>query len=72
MIPVIIIFEPLSECMMLGVLASLAVEYMFDISPLAFFLLHVLVWFLLDYILMQIVEVSIVLHLFIKIVATGE
>ncbi|CAI9724017.1 ceramide glucosyltransferase-like [Octopus vulgaris] len=56
MIPMFIIFEPLSECMMLGVLASLAVEYMFDISPLAFFLLHVLVWFLLDYILMQIVE----------------
>lgn len=56
MIPMFIILEPLSECMMLGVLASLAAEYMFDISPMAFFLLHVLVWFLLDYILMQIVE----------------
>ncbi|XP_064612082.1 ceramide glucosyltransferase-like [Liolophura sinensis] len=56
MIPVIIILEPITECMLMGVLTSWAAQYLFSVSPLAFFLLHVLCWFLIDYMLMRVIE----------------
>lgn len=58
MIPVFIILEPITECMLLGVLVSWAAQYLLSVSPLAFFLLHLLGWFLMDYMLMRIIEVS--------------
>lgn len=56
LLPHLMFFEPLSECMLLGVIVSWAMEYMFGISPMGFFLLHVLLWFLCDYTLLRIVE----------------
>ncbi|KAK3599100.1 hypothetical protein CHS0354_024439 [Potamilus streckersoni] len=56
MLPTLIILEPLGECMFMGVLSSWAVEYLFGISSMAFFLMHVLTWFLLDYFLLRITE----------------
>ncbi|XP_025090290.1 ceramide glucosyltransferase-like [Pomacea canaliculata] len=55
MLPTLIILEPLSECMVMGIFASWAVQYLFDFSAMGYFLLHVLLWFLLDYILFRIV-----------------
>ncbi|XP_022340706.1 ceramide glucosyltransferase-like [Crassostrea virginica] len=56
LLPHLILFEPLSECMLMGVIASWAAEYIFGISSMGFFLMHVLVWFLFDYTLLTCVE----------------
>lgn len=56
MLPVCMFFEPISQCMILGLMVSWAFNFLFDISPLSFFLIHVLVWFLMDYILIKIIE----------------
>lgn len=58
LLPHLILFEPLSECMLMGVIASWAAEYIFGISSMGFFLMHVLVWFLFDYALLTSVEVG--------------
>lgn len=42
----------------MGVIASWAAEYIFGISSMGFFLMHVLVWFLFDYALLTCVEVG--------------
>ncbi|KAK7465908.1 hypothetical protein BaRGS_00037518 [Batillaria attramentaria] len=55
MIPTLIVLEPLSECIVMGVAASWAVQYLFDFSAMGYFLLHVLLWFLLDFLMFSIV-----------------
>lgn len=59
MVPFTMFFEPVSQCMVLGLMMSWAVNFLFDVSPLSFFLIHVLVWFLLDYFLIRVLEVGI-------------
>ncbi|KAK6188951.1 hypothetical protein SNE40_005022 [Patella caerulea] len=55
-IPLVSALEPIFQCMFLGAVASWAVSYLFDWTALVFFLVHVLVWFLLDYILAKVVQ----------------
>ncbi|KAL4223662.1 hypothetical protein ACF0H5_017130 [Mactra antiquata] len=57
-VPTLLILEPLSECIVLGFIVSLCVEYVFGLSALAFFLMHILVWFLIDYTLLNICQDS--------------
>lgn len=52
-VPTLIFLEPISECFLQGVLISWSIEYLFGVSSMAFFLLHVLVWFLVDYTLLR-------------------
>lgn len=59
MIPHMVLLEPLSECLMLGVLAAWALNFLFQLDPFAVYLFHMLLWFLLDYVLLCIVQVSI-------------
>ncbi|KAL3867836.1 hypothetical protein ACJMK2_040682 [Sinanodonta woodiana] len=56
MLPLTMFLEPVSQCMVMGALVSWAVTYLFDWSPLMFFLGHVLVWFLLDYLQIKVIE----------------
>ncbi|XP_071453422.1 ceramide glucosyltransferase [Hetaerina americana] len=56
MVPYTIVFEPLSECMVIGGIASWAVSFLFNLDPLVFYLVHILVWFLLDWILLSIIQ----------------
>jgi len=56
MIPVLIVLEPMGESLLSGVLASWAFMFLLDVSPLAFLLSHLLVWFLFDYMLFRVVE----------------
>ncbi|XP_048257058.1 ceramide glucosyltransferase-like [Haliotis rufescens] len=56
MLPTLILLEPISECMIIGVCASFAIQHLFDISASVVFLLHILCWFLLDYTLITTVE----------------
>lgn len=58
MVPTTIIFEPLSECIILGIFTSWAVQFLFDWDPIIFVLLHMLVWFLLDWLMLSIVQNS--------------
>lgn len=57
MVPFTIIMEPISECMMLGALAAWANYWLFATDPIVVYLLHILGWFLLDWILLSIVQV---------------
>ncbi|XP_060583307.1 ceramide glucosyltransferase-B-like [Ruditapes philippinarum] len=55
-VPTLLVLEPLSECILQGLLISWCVEYLFGLSSMAFFLMHVLVWFLVDYTLLNICQ----------------
>lgn len=57
MIPHMILLEPLSECFVLGAMASWAISYLSQIDPFAVYLFHILLWFLLDYTLLLIIQV---------------
>ena len=57
-VPLLVILEPISESIMQGIVISWVMEYFFGISAMAFFMLHLLVWFLFDYSLLNIVQVT--------------
>lgn len=59
MVPHTIVLEPLSECLILGACAAWAAHTLSSgsIDPYAFYLVHVLVWFLLDWILLNVMQV---------------
>ncbi|XP_065165538.1 ceramide glucosyltransferase [Atheta coriaria] len=56
MLPTIIFFEPLSECMLIGALAAWAVSVLFKWDSLCFYLIHILLWFMCDWLLLSIVQ----------------
>lgn len=60
MLPTVIVLEPLSECMVIGACAAWAVQFLFGWEPLVFYLVHILAWFLCDWMLLSIVQVSII------------
>lgn len=57
MVPTMILLEPLSECLIVGAFASWAVSVLFRWDSLVFYLVHILMWFLSDWILLSIVQV---------------
>ena len=59
LVPFTASLEPLSECMLLGLLTSLAVMVLFKWSGVAFFFVHTLLWFILDYTLLKSIQVSV-------------
>lgn len=52
MVPITTMLEPLSECLPLGAGAAWAASQLFGAEPLPFFLVHVLLWFLSDWLLL--------------------
>lgn len=48
--------EPMQECFMLGLVSSWTVNYLFGWNSLVFFLIHILGWFLCDYIILSITQ----------------
>lgn len=56
MMPTTILLEPLSECMVVGAFASWSVSILFCWDSLVFYLIHILMWFLSDWILLSIVQ----------------
>lgn len=57
MTPATIFFEPISLCIVQGCLSAWSTSYLFNFTGSVVFLVHVLVWFLLDYILIRTMEV---------------
>lgn len=58
MMPTLILLEPMAECLVLGALAAWSVYFLFRWDSLVFYLIHILLWFLSDWILLSIVQVS--------------
>ncbi|KAL6436289.1 hypothetical protein ACFW04_004682 [Cataglyphis niger] len=56
MLPTTIVFEPLSECLILGGFASWAASVLFEWDSLVFYLVHVLLWFMFDWTLLCVVQ----------------
>ncbi|XP_015789939.1 ceramide glucosyltransferase [Tetranychus urticae] len=56
MVPSTIILEPISECVFLGILASWSLNFLFQFDPFVVYLFHALLWFLLDYALLCIIQ----------------
>lgn len=56
MLPLMILLEPLSECMILGALASWSVSLLFGFDALVFYLVHILMWLLSDWLMLSIVQ----------------
>ena len=50
------IFEPLTESVVIGLLASWAMSYLWEFSAALMFIKHILVWFVLDFILLRCVQ----------------
>ena len=59
MVPHTALLEPISECMLSGGLAALSSYILFRTDPICFYLVHILVWFICDWILIHIVQVKI-------------
>lgn len=60
MLPPTIILEPLSECMVIGAAAAWSVSILFGWDSLVFYMVHILIWFLLDWVLLSIVQVVLI------------
>eukprot|EP00095_Tigriopus_kingsejongensis_P007614 maker-scaffold2030_size22264-snap-gene-0.6 protein:Tk07614 transcript:maker-scaffold2030_size22264-snap-gene-0.6-mRNA-1 annotation:"hypothetical protein DAPPUDRAFT_300574" len=56
MCPHFIVLEPLTECVLLGILVAWSVHFLFRWDPVTFFMLHILIWFLMDWALILIVQ----------------
>ncbi|XP_045762044.1 ceramide glucosyltransferase [Maniola jurtina] len=56
MVPTTALLEPLSECVPLGAGAAWAAARLFGAEPLPFFLVHVLLWFLSDWLMLRAVQ----------------
>lgn len=56
MVPTAFILEPVGECIPLGTGAAWAAGQLFGAEPLPFFLVHVLVWFLSDWLLLRTIQ----------------
>ncbi|XP_054764531.2 ceramide glucosyltransferase-B-like [Lytechinus pictus] len=55
-VPLTIIMEPITECLMLGVAVSWALYYLVSWDPCIAFICHTLVWFILDYFQLKVLQ----------------
>ena len=63
MCPIATFFEPFSECMVLGAISAWSVLFLFRWDPLAFFFVHILLWFVMDWALLLVVQVIFYMNL---------
>jgi len=56
MVPHTIFLEPFSECFILCLFAALSINFLFGFDPFVVGLFHILVWFLLDYMLLNVIQ----------------
>lgn len=57
MIPLTILGEPFTECMLLGVCAAVSCKVVFDFDPIVVFLIHLLIWCIMDWLLLRSIQV---------------
>lgn len=56
MVPHTVLLEPFSECMVAGALAAFSSYIIFRTDPICFYLVHILGWFMADWLLIHIVQ----------------
>ncbi|XP_051167105.1 ceramide glucosyltransferase [Leptopilina boulardi] len=56
MLPLTIVLEPLSECLVLGACTSWAASVLFEWDSLVFYLVHILLWFMFDWTMLCVVQ----------------
>jgi len=56
MVPLVMAGEPFTECMLLGILASISTRIVFHWDPIVVFLIHLLIWCILDWFLLKSVQ----------------
>ena len=52
------LLEPFTECLGLGIIGALCTNYLFNVSIPLFLVLHMVVWFCCDLMLIKTIEVS--------------
>jgi ceramide glucosyltransferase len=57
MVPLTMIAEPFTECMLLGVCAGFANMILFGFDPIVVFLIHLLTWCIMDWLLLRSIQV---------------
>ena len=57
MLPHLILIQPFSDCLIVGLCTAMAVLHLFSWDPLAFFFIHVLVWYIMDWFLLLVIQV---------------
>ena len=65
-VPVPTMLEPLTECMFMGCVFGLSVRYLFQVCFLTTFLVHLLLWFVADFVLFHQIGVSRKKELFVQ------
>lgn len=58
MVPFTILMEPVTECLLLGALGALAARCLLQVDLIVFYLVHVLSWFMLDWLMLCVVQNS--------------
>ena len=61
MVPFTTLMEPVTECLLLGALGALAARCLLQVDLIVFYLVHILSWFLLDWLMLSVVQVRLVL-----------
>jgi ceramide glucosyltransferase len=56
MVPPTILLEPFTECMMLGICAAFSTRILFMWDPIVVFLVHLLIWCIIDWFLLRSVQ----------------
>lgn len=59
-VPSTIIGEPMTECFVLGIYVAWAIHYLKGWDPIVCFMVHVLQWFILDYVQLKALQVRLV------------
>lgn len=57
-VPSTIIAEPMTECFVLGLFVSWAISYLTSWDPIVCFMVHVIQWFILDYLQLKALQAS--------------
>lgn len=57
-LPHLYLLEPLTEHTIMGPLSSFAVQYLFQVPFYVFLICHIVLWCLLDYLMLRMLEVS--------------
>lgn len=58
MIPMTMVGEPFIECMLLGVCAAFSTRVLFGFDPIVVFLIHLLIWCIMDWLLLRSIQVT--------------
>ena len=59
-LPVCMLLEPVSECLLLGLAIAWSLAVLLKWSPVGVLFMHCLIWFLLDYVLIRTIQVGAV------------